>query len=169
MSTLDQVRQGLSKAWDTLTEGWQELRDLAGDALTRFQPKSDQGEGEDGAETGHPLSRVSRWGLLAAEVRDQGDKISVSLEMPGLEKDDFDLQIHDDVLVVRGEKRSTRDEVQGAYHVMERAYGAFERAIRLPAAVEYEGASATYRAGVLSVSLNKSKGGDARRITVDVK
>ncbi len=165
MSTVNQIREGLSRAWDTLTEGWHELRELAGDALTRFQPKTSRGDVEPAEE--RIVSRASRWGLLAAEVTEDGDTIQVMLEAPGLEADDFDLEILEDVLVVRGEKRVSREQTQGHYHIMERAYGTFERAIRLPSAVEEEGARARYRNGVLTVTLNRSQSAKPRRIIVD--
>lgn len=165
MSTLNQIREGISKAWDSVTEGWRELRELAGDALTRFQPSTSR----DAVETvdDRIAARASRWGLLAAEVTDDDDTIHVMLEVPGLDADDFELEVHDNVLVVRGEKRVSREETQGRYHVMERAYGVFERAIRLPASVEDEGAKAKYRAGVLTITLRKSRSERTRRITVE--
>ncbi len=166
MSTLYQIREGLSKARDSVTEGWNEIRELTGHALTRFQPKTSRGELSESAED-RIVNRSSRWGFLAAEVTDDGDKIQVMLEVPGLETNDFSLEVRDDMLVVRGEKRVSREETKGHYHVMERAYGNFERAIRLPARVEDEGASATYRSGVLTVTLKKSRAAQSRRINVE--
>ncbi len=165
MSTMNQLRQGLSKAWDTVADGWRELRELAGDALTRFQPKTSRGEVETAED--RIVTRASRWGLLAAEVADNDDRVQVMLEVPGLEADDIDIEVRDDVLVVRGEKKLAREETKGQYHVMERAYGRFERAIRLPVPVEDDGAKAKYRNGVLTVSLPKSRSARARRISVE--
>ncbi len=164
MSTMNQLRQGLSKAWDSVTEGWRELRDLAGDALTRFQPKTSRGEIETAED--HIASRSSRWGLLAAEVADNDDQVQVMVEVPGLEAGDIEIEVRDNVLVVRGEKKVAREETKGHYHVMERAYGRFERAIQLPTPVEDDGAKATYRNGVLTVSLPKSRSAKAHRISV---
>lgn len=164
MSTMNQLKQGLSRAWDSVTEGWRELRDLAGDALTRFQPKASRGEVESAEE--RIVARASRWGLLAAEVADNDDHVQVMLEVPGLEPADIDIEVRGDVLIVRGEKRLAHQETRGHYHIMERAYGSFERAIRLPAPVEDEGADATYKSGVLTVSLPKSAAAKTRRIPV---
>jgi HSP20 family protein len=165
MSTLQQVRQGFTKAWDTLTVGWRELRELAGDALTRFTPKTSRGDLETAED--RIVHRASRWGLLAAEVTETDDAVQVTLEVPGLEPNDFEIEAQDDVLVVRGEKRIARDETGGNYHVMERAYGHFERAIRLPAAVQDEGAKAQYHRGVLTVSLAKKRHSRGTRIPVE--
>lgn len=160
MSSLQQVREGLSKAWDTIAIGWRELRELAGDALTRFIPA-------------HPVSderaaaRGARWGLLAAEVTDADGNVEVTLEAPGLEPGDFEVEVQGDILVVRGEKKVSREETQGHYYVMERAYGRFERAIKLPAPVDDITARARYRHGVLTVSLPKIAGARGRRIAVE--
>lgn len=166
MSNLQQVREGLTKAWDTITIGWRELRELAGDALTRFNPRS--------ARTANPTpeermaGRIARWSLLAAEVTDTDHTVEVALEAPGLEADDFEVEVRDDVLVVRGERRMSREETRGHYFVMERAYGQFERAIKLPAPVDDKGATARYRNGVLTVSLPKIAAQRGRRIAVEL-
>jgi HSP20 family protein len=108
----------------------------------------------------------SRWGVLAAEVKLDDDLVEVDIEVPGMESDDFDIQVLEDVLVVRGEKRVERERREGRYHVMERAYGAFERAVRLPVPVDEQGARASYRRGVLHITLQRSEGHRARRIQV---
>ena len=164
MSTLNQIRQGASSAWESLTEGWRELRELAGDALTRFRPKSSRNEIE--TRNDHIIKRASRWGLLAAEVADDDHAVHVKVEVPGLDAGDFDIQVRDDLLIIRGEKKLTREESRGHYYVMERAYGQFERAIQLPASVDDDRAKASYRAGVLSISLPKSKTARSRRVEV---
>ena len=73
-----------------------------------------------------------------------------------MEAGDFDIQIVDDVLVVRGEKKFQREHQHGQYHVMERAYGRFERALRLPVSVSDDGATASYKRGVLQISVPRS-------------
>lgn len=164
MSNLHQIRQGFSRAWESLTEGWRELREFAGDALTRFRPKTSRGEIETAED--RVVNRASRWALLAAEVEDNDQTIEVRVEVPGLEAGDFDIEAHDDILIIRGEKKLARQESRGHYHIMERAYGQFERAIRLPASVDDDGAKASYQAGVLHITLPKSKTARPRRIEV---
>ncbi|MDX1482415.1 MAG: Hsp20/alpha crystallin family protein [Woeseiaceae bacterium] len=164
MSTLQQIRQGMSRAWDSVADGWRELKDLAGDELTRFQPKTTR---DDESGESALVRRTSRWGLLAAEVVDDDETVRVSLEVPGLSADDFDIEVQGDVLIVRGEKRFSQERRSGNYHVLERAYGQFERAIRLPAAVDTEEANARYRSGVLSIELRKSSTARPRRIRVE--
>lgn len=164
MSALEQVREGLNRAWDTLAEGWRELRDRAADALTRFHPPMARGREESREER---LARNgSRWGLLAAEVSDGDHTVEVDLEIPGMDPEDFDIQVRDDILLIRGEKRVSRNEQRGHYHLMQRAYGRFERSLRLPTSVDDDKAKATYKRGVLHLSLPKSRSFRTKRIPI---
>ncbi len=167
MSTLHQLREGLQEAWGTLAEGWQRLYRRAAGAITRFTPGKKAG-GED--ETRRELAvRSAGWGVLAAEVFDDQDKIVVRIEAPGMEKEDFDLEVVDQYLVIRGEKRLQRERTAGRYHVTECAYGRFERAIPLPEEVEPDQAQASYRKGVLRIELPKVSAKHRRTIRVNVQ
>jgi HSP20 family protein len=169
MSTIHQLREGLNDAWDNLVDGWQRLYRRAANAITRFSP-AEQGEGRDKAAGGQGIAvRSAGWGVLAAEVYDDDDTVVVRLETPGMEKSDFDLQVLDNYLVVRGEKQFERELNKGHYHVTECAYGSFERAIPLPEEVEGGKARATYSQGVLRVELPKAESRRRRKIKVNVK
>ena len=168
MPTLHQLREDMTQAWDRVVDGWGHLYRRATGALTRFTPgmRSDAAEETDR----HALAtRSSGWGLLAAEVFDDDARIVVRLEAPGLKKQDIDLQVLDGYLVIRGEKRISRERTEGRYHVSECAYGHFERAILLPDDVEIGLASAEYKRGVLRVELPKSRSHRRKRIPVDVR
>lgn len=166
MSTLEQIRHGLSRTWDSLAEGWQQLRDRTAQALTRFSPVR-HGSGLETAEE-QVAAGASRWGLLAAEVQENADAVVVRLEVPGMEREQFDISVIDGrYLAVRGEKRVQREERRGRYHVMECAYGSFERAVALPAEVDDSRARASYHRGVLRIELPKLRGAaTSRRIDV---
>ena len=169
MSTLQQLREGLSEAWDTLLEGWQRLYRRAAGAITRFTPGGKDSKGSNAEQGQEIVVRSTGWGLLAAEVFDDTDKVVVRLEAPGMDKGDFDLQVREDYLVVSGEKQLQQERSEGRYHVTECAYGRFERAIPLPDEVQADTASATYKNGVLRVELPKSPSRRRRSIQVDVK
>lgn len=164
MGTLRQLQNGLERAWDQLAEGWAHLRQRASEALTRFSRPA-RGELQPAEERW--LRQAPSWGLLAAEVEEDDDQVVVRLEAPGMDPDDFDIQVVDDVLVVRGEKRFQSTSRQGAFRVMECAYGAFERAVPLPAPVDEGRAKARYRRGVLQVTLPKHA--TARRRRIDIR
>jgi len=84
-----------------------------------------------------------------------------------MEADEFDIQVVDNYLVVRGEKQWQRDDKKGRYHLTECAYGRFERAIPLPKGVDDTQARARYRRGVLTVTLPVSEHYRSRRITIN--
>jgi HSP20 family protein len=168
MSTLQQFREGLSEAWDTLLEGWQKLYRRAEGAITRFTPATQGSSGTSSQEARAIALRSTGWGVLASEVFDDDDRIVVRLETPGMQKEDFDLHIMKDYLVVRGRKQMEQERTEGRYHVVECAYGSFERAIALPDEVETDKASASYRRGILRVELPKSALRNRKRIKVDV-
>ena len=152
MSTLEHLRGGLSRAWESVAEGWREFVERAGDALTRFQPARSRSEVETAEDR---MAREGpRWGVVTAEVVLGDDDVDITMEVPGMEAGDFDIEIVDDVLVVRGEKKVQREHKRGQYHIMERAYGRFE--LRLPVAVDEAGAAARYRRGVLGISVPRS-------------
>lgn len=161
---LNELKAGLSRAWEGLAEGWAQLQERAGEALTRFSP-AQSAQAETTAEERTAL-KGSRWSVLAAEVRDDEAEILVRLEIPGMDTEDFDIEVRDGRLIVRGHKRVEREEQRGDYYLMERAYGQFERMVALPADVEASEARADYSRGVLSVRLPKRASARTRRIEV---
>lgn len=162
MSTLQQMRQGVGRAWDTVADGWRQLYEHASHALTRFTPGREKND-----EDYQLIRHGSRWGFLAAEVAEDEKEIVVKLEAPGMEPDDFDIQVVDDLLIMRGEKRARRESKEGRYHLLECAYGSFERAVTLPEQVDEAKAKASYKKGILRVALPKSEIGRRRRVTVN--
>ena len=161
MDPLRGLREGVNEAWESLLEGWQRLYRQAAGAITRFRA------GGAEPETTHEMQRRSAgWGVLAAEVFDDSDKVVVRLEAPGLDPDDFQLEVIDDTLVVSGHKRIERERTEGQYRISECAYGSFERSVPLPDEVDSSRAAARYRQGVLRVELPKTGRGRRRRIEV---
>ncbi|HEY8506902.1 MAG TPA: Hsp20/alpha crystallin family protein [Steroidobacteraceae bacterium] len=156
----DGVQEGVARTWETLTSGWRELSQRAAHALTRFHPSSKHGEERQ-------VRRSPGWGLLAADVGDDDDWVEVTLEAPGIEPDDFQIEVIDNRLRVCGEKRVERRAHRAGYAVMERAYGRFERWIPLWADVDPDHAEAKYRHGVLTIRLRKRRAGPVHRIRVE--
>ncbi|NOY62733.1 MAG: Hsp20/alpha crystallin family protein [Gammaproteobacteria bacterium] len=160
MSTFEDLHGGINRFWDSVAEGWRHLVSRASGALTRFRPS----KSKEGALLPDEV-RGSGWGLLAADLRDDGETVVVRLEAPGMELDDFDLCITDDVLIVRGEKQYQSERDEGGYRIAECAYGAFERAIPLPDSVDGSRAKAKYRRGVLRIEMPKI---GAKRHTIKI-
>ena len=167
MATFQQLKQNIGHAWEHLAEGWDSLTRRATNAITRFT-SGDNKDKYSAEEHKELANRNAGWGVMAAEVFDDDDRIVVRLEAPGMEKKEFDLQVIDDVLIVSGEKRIQRERTEGRYHVKECAYGRFERAIGLPDEVDSDKAQADYKNGILRIELPKSANKRRKRIKVEI-
>lgn len=104
----------------------------------------------------------------SADASESGNSYQISIELPGMDAGDIDLKVEGDVLVVSGEKRDEREEKDRNYYLVERSYGAFRRAFRLPEDVDREKISAEFSKGVLEVSMPRAAGAekDVRRIDI---
>ena len=96
------------------------------------------------------------------DVTETDKEIKVCAELPGIEAKDLDVNVTEDELTIRGEKRSERDENEKGRHWTERTYGAFERVIPLPTQVNGEKAKSEFRNGVLRITLPKREGAKPR-------
>jgi HSP20 family protein len=157
------ISRGLSRTWENISEGWRELVHHGSDALTHFTHRKDEEKESEAAAT---FPALRNWGLLAGEVEETDSEIVVRVEAPGMEKKDCEITIDGNMLYLRGEKRFERATRDSTYHVMERAYGIFERAIPLPQDVDSDKAEATYTSGVLTIRLPKSGSGKGRVVPV---
>jgi HSP20 family protein len=104
------------------------------------------------------------WGMPGpqADVAETDDAVEVSVELPGLDEKDIDIEVTDESLIIRGEKKTERENKNKDYHLTERSYGSFYRSIPLPPGAEAEKATASYKHGVLSVTLPKTAEAKAR-------
>jgi HSP20 family protein len=101
------------------------------------------------------------------DVTETKDSVIVKAELPGVEQKDIAVSLQDEVLTVKGEKESEKDEKDKQYHRVERSHGAFYRAIRLPVAVEAGKVTATFKDGVVIITLPKAP--EAKGTAIPVK
>jgi HSP20 family protein len=90
------------------------------------------------------------------DVVDQGHSLCLTVELPGMEREDVELTVEDDALVLRGEKKVAAQTAEEGCYRLERAYGHFQRVIPLPDGVDVEKVAATFAQGVLTVQLPKA-------------
>jgi HSP20 family protein len=102
----------------------------------------------------------------ALDAFEDKDKYTVSVELPGLKKEDISVSVHDGVLTVSGERKSEKDAKDGLVHRTERYYGKFTRSVSLPAKVHADKVSAAYKDGVLTVEVPKAEEARPKNITV---
>ena len=105
---------------------------------------------------------------LHADVAETDGEYWIAAELPGVSLENVTLSIEDDVLTLSVDKRPGSDADQRNYHHVERRYGTFSRAFRLPKGVDREQVQATMKDGVLSIRLPKSEHARPRRIPVRV-
>ena len=102
----------------------------------------------------------------SVDIYENKDQIVLEAELPGMNREDFDLSVENNVITLRGERHFEKKDDSDNYHRVERAYGSFTRSFTLPQTVAAEGANAEYRNGVLRVTLPKKEETKARRIEV---
>ena len=95
--------------------------------------------------------------MPAVDVSETGDKITIKAEVPGMEAKDIEIAMVGDTLTIKGEKKLEREEKEENYHTVERSYGSFTRAMKLPATVDADKVEASYKNGVLTVVLPKKE------------
>ena len=98
-------------------------------------------------------------GLIAPrlDVKETDKEFRVSVELPGVAEEDIEVDVDDDLLTVRAEKKEERQIERADQHVTERLFGVFQRSIRLPQSVDAKTVKATLDNGVLQIAIPKSE------------
>ena len=155
-----QLQQGVVRAWESLTEGWREVLSRSSGALTHFTALA-KSKGEPESQQDFP-----HWALLAGETWETAQSVIIRVEVPGMNKNDLDISVQKNFLSIRGEKRSEGEHSGRLYHLMERAYGRFERTIPQPHDIDRERVEVSYQNGVITVILPKTDAIPPRHLTV---
>jgi HSP20 family protein len=103
----------------------------------------------------------------ALDMTEGKDAFTVKAELPGVEPAEIAVALEGEVLTIKGEKEHGKDEKDERLHRVERAWGAFLRTVRLPAPVDASNVAATFKNGVVTVTLPKAPG--AKGTTIPVK
>jgi HSP20 family protein len=98
-------------------------------------------------------------------IEEEGQYI-VKASMPGVEPDQVEITLTDNILTIKGESKRESEDKQSNYHVRERHYGSFVRQISLPMGVDAENVEATHENGVLTLRLPKSEASKPKKISV---
>jgi HSP20 family protein len=100
------------------------------------------------------------------EVTETEKAIEVTTELPGIDEKDVEISLSNDVLTIRGEKRAEKEETNKSYRLVERSYGAFERALALPPGIDGGAIKASMDKGVLKITLPKPAAAQAQKIKI---
>ncbi len=105
-------------------------------------------------------------GQLAVDVYETDEKLVVKARTAGVNKEDLDVSISDGILTISGTLSSGDDSDATNWHIQECYWGEFSRTVALPVAVKEEEVDAVLKDGVLSISFNKIKSEQAKKITI---
>src|ERR1051326_5000539 len=106
------------------------------------------------------------WGP-ALDVYEDKDNLTVKAELPGMKREEIELSLHDGALMISGERKSEKKAEKGEEYRAERFVGRFQRTLRLPSAVAADKVKASYKDGILTVTLPKTE--EAKPKQIDVK
>ena len=142
----------------TRYDPFRDLRSLQDEVNRLFSSNLSRSFGDEGLGRGAWMPTV--------DIYENKDQIVLEAELPGMNREDFELTIENNVLTLRGERRFEKKDEADNYHRVERAYGSFTRSFTLPPTVSGEGTTAEYQNGVLRVTLQKREEVKARRIEI---
>lgn len=112
--------------------------------------------GENGAQLWSPV----------VDVTENENEIVLEAELPGMKKDEIDIQLNGDTLTLRGERQIEQTENGEQYHRVERQYGAWQRSFQIEIPIDAQKVSADYDLGVLTVRLPKAEELKPRQIEI---
>ena len=100
------------------------------------------------------------------DIYETDDAFMLKAELPGFTKEDVSIEIHENRLIIRGERKREIEAKEDQYHRLERAYGRFERAFWLPTTVDAEHIQASFKNGILEMRLPKSERAKPKQIPI---
>jgi len=103
------------------------------------------------------------------EVFERGNNLVVRADLPGMSRENVDVELDDDALIIRGERRNDVEDEDEGFYRSERSYGSFYRAIPLPEGIDSSACNATFKDGVLEVTLPKPPQQPSRSRRIDVR
>lgn len=103
------------------------------------------------------------------DIEESNGNLMVKAEIPGMKKENIKVSVKEDMLTISGERKQENETRDKTYHRIERSYGQFRRMIRLPAEVDADKVKASYKDGVLSVTLPKPESMKPKHIDVEME
>jgi HSP20 family protein len=143
---------------------WDPFRDLISiqDRMNRlFEQTLSRSRGDEAVS-------ATTW-TPAVDIYETSDTIVMKAELPGVTREDIQIQINDNTLTLKGERRFARDVQEESYLRIERAYGSFHRSFSLPASIQQEKIRALFKDGVLELTLPKAENSKPKPISIEVR
>ncbi len=105
----------------------------------------------------------------SVDVVDKGAEFVVRADLPGYSPENVEINVQENAVSIRGEVKEEREAKKGEYHVRERSYGTFARALPLPVPIKPDLARATFKNGVLEITLPKEEIAKGRTLRIDTE
>jgi len=143
---------------------WDPFRDLISiqDRMNRlFEQTLSRSRGDEAVS-------ATTW-TPAVDIYETSDTIVMKAELPGVTREDIQIQINENTLTLKGERRFARDVQEESYLRIERAYGSFHRSFSLPASIQQEKIRALFKDGVLELTLPKAENSKPKPISIEVR
>jgi len=107
--------------------------------------------------------------MPAVDVTETDKAYEIAAELPGMDEKNVDVKISDDILTIKGEKQEEKEEKRKDYYLSERSFGSFQRSFEVPSGVDTDKIEASFKKGVLTVTLPKSTEAQKAEKTITVK
>jgi len=148
----------------TLLTRWEPVREFSPmqDRINRLFRESYSPEGPEEALTTTSLAPP-------VDIYEDEHKITLKIEVPGIDEQDFDVRIEGNTLTVHGERKLEKEEKEENFRRVERQYGSFTRSFTLPGSVDPGKVSADYDKGVLKINLAKKAEAKPKQIKVNIR
>ena len=142
---------------------WEPFRDLMSlqERMNRLFDESYRGR--QGAEDW----TAGNW-APAVDIYEQNGNIMLQAELPGLDPKDVDVRVENNVLTLRGQRKLEENVKQDSYHRVERSYGSFTRSFTLPSVIDTEKIQASYKDGVLRLTLPTREEAKPKQIAINI-
>ncbi|MCX7661142.1 MAG: Hsp20/alpha crystallin family protein [Candidatus Omnitrophica bacterium] len=114
------------------------------------------------------VSKEGTW-LPSLDVSEDKESISVKVDLPGVKQEDIDVSIHGNILTIKGERKKEAESKDKNYHRVERFFGSFVRSLTLPQYADTNKVKASYKDGVLEITIPKTEEAKPKQIKVEVK
>jgi len=141
-----------SRGWDPFGFSLSPADFFTANPFSLMRRMSEEMDRTFGSFFGQPGRSSGTW-FPAIEVAEQNGQLQVHAELPGLKPEDVNVEVTNDALILRGERKSEHEQREGGVYRSERRYGEFYREIPLPEGVNPENAKAQFQNGVLEVTV----------------
>ncbi|WP_027359744.1 Hsp20/alpha crystallin family protein [Desulforegula conservatrix] len=105
----------------------------------------------------------------SVDIIDKTDSIVINAELPGVAKEDVSVEVKENILTLKGERKIEKEEADGLYYRKERLYGKFQRSFTLPMETDSEKIKASFKDGVLNLEIPKPEEKKPKQVTINIE